>query len=136
MLDLLIRDGLIVTQNSKREIKHANIGIKDNKIVYVGDKAISSEKVIEAKEYIILPAFLNAHIHFGEYFLRGYKKNLSTEEYILLGEKFHTKFKNIIDEIRSSSINNVLLESIKNGTLTVFGVRGWPNVETFPVNAF
>ena len=104
MLDLLIRDGLIVTQNSKREIKHANIGIKDNKIVYVGDKAISSEKVIEAKEYIILPAFLNAHIHFGEYFLRGYKKNLSTEEYILLGEKFHTKFKNIIDEIRSSSI--------------------------------
>lgn len=136
MLDLLIKDGLIVTQNSKREIKQSNIGIKDNKIVYVGDKAISSKKVIEAKEYIILPAFLNAHIHFGEYFLRGYKKNLSTEEYILLGEKFHTKFKNIIDEIRSSSINNVILESIKNGTLTVFGVRGWPNVESFPVNAF
>ena len=136
MLDLLIRDGLIVTQNSKREIKQANIGIKDNKIVYVGDKVISSKKVIEAKEYIILPAFLNSHIHFGEYFLRGYKKNLSTEEYILLGEKFHTKFQNIIDEIRSSSINNVLLESIKNGTLTVFGVRGWPNVESFPVNAF
>ena len=35
MLDLLIKDGLIVTQNSKREIKQANIGIKDNKIVYV-----------------------------------------------------------------------------------------------------
>ena len=74
MLDLLIRDGLIVTQNSKREIKQANIGIKGKKIVYVGNKAISSKKVIEAKEYIILPAFLNAHIHFGEYFLRGYKK--------------------------------------------------------------
>ena len=29
-----------------------------------------------------------------------------------------------------------ILESIKNGTLTVFGVRGWPNVESFPVNAF
>lgn len=136
MLDLLIKDGLIVTQNSKREIKQTNIGIKDNKIVYVGDKDISSKKVIEAKEYIILPAFLNAHIHFGEYFLRGYKKNLSTEEYILLGEKFHTKFNNIIDEIRNSSINNVILESIKNGTLTVFGVRGWPNIESFPVNAF
>ena len=136
MLDVLIRDGLIVTQNSKREIKQANIGIKNKKIVYVGNKDISSKKVIDAKEYIILPAFLNAHIHFGEYFLRGYKKNLSTEEYILLGEKFHTKFQNIIDEIRSSSINNVLLESIKNGTLTVFGVRGWPNVESFPVNAF
>lgn len=40
------------------------------------------------------------------------------------------------DEIRSSSINNVILESIQNGTLTVFGVRGWPNVQKFPVNAF
>lgn len=136
MLDLLIKNGLIVTQNLKREIKQTNIGIKDEKIIYVGDKTIPSKNVIDAKEYVILPAFLNAHIHFGEYFLRGYKKSLSTEEYILLGEKFHTKFKDIIDEIRSNSIDNVLLESIKNGTLTVFGVRGWPNVQKFPVNAF
>lgn len=136
MLDLLIKNGLIVTQNLKREIKQTNVGIKDKKITYVGDKTIPSNQVIDAKEYIVLPAFLNAHIHFGEYFLRGYKKNLSTEEYILLGEKFNTKFKDIVDEIRSSSINNVLLESIQNGTLTVFGVRGWPNVQKFPVNAF
>ena len=83
-----------------------------------------------------MPAFLNAHIHFGEYFLRGYKEILSTEEYISLGEKFHNRFKDMNDAIRNSSINNVVLESIQNGTLTVFGVRGWPNVQEFPINAF
>lgn len=136
MLDLLIINGLVVTQNQKREIKQVNIGIKDGIITYLGNEIIPSNQLINAEEYILLPAFLNAHIHFGEYFLRGYKENLSTEEYILLGEKFHDKFKEINDEIRNSSINNVVLESIQNGTLTVFGVRGWPNVFKFPVNAF
>lgn len=136
MLDLLIINGLVVTQNQKREIKRINIGIKNSKIEYLGSKIIPSVKIIDAKEYIILPAFLNAHIHFGEYFLRGYKEILSTDEYILLGEKFHKRFKNMNDEIRKSSINNVVLESIQNGTLTVFGVRGWPNVQEFPVNAY
>ena len=95
MLDLLIINGLVVTQNQKREIKQVNIGIKDGIITYLGNEIIPSNQLINAEEYILLPAFLNAHIHFGEYFLRGYKENLSTEEYILLGEKFHDKFKEI-----------------------------------------
>lgn len=136
MVDLLIVNGLVVTQNQTREVKRTNIGIKNEKITYLGNEIVSYKKIIDAKEYVILPAFLNAHIHFGEYFLRGYKESLSTEKYILLGEEFHERFEKINDEIRNSSINNVILESIQNGTLTVFGVRGWPNVPKFPVNAF
>ena len=136
MVDLLIVNGLVVTQNQTREVKRTNIGIKNEEITYLGNEIVSYKKIIDAKEYVILPAFLNAHIHFGEYFLRGYKESLSTEKYILLGEEFHERFEKINDEIRNSSINNVILESIQNGTLTVFGVRGWPNVPKFPVNAF
>lgn len=136
MVDLLTINGLVVTQNQTREVKRTNIGIKSGKITYLGNEIIPYNNIMDAKEYIILPAFLNAHIHFGEYFLRGYNGNLSTEKYILLGEKFHERFNNQNDEIRNSSINNVILESMQNGTLTVFGVRGWPNVQRFPVNAF
>ncbi len=136
MIDLLIKDGFVVTQNNRRDIKKINIGIDKGKITYIGNKTIPCKKMIDANEYIILPAFLNMHIHFGEYFLRGYQGNLTTEEYILLGENFYNKFKNINDEIRSNSINNVIIESIQNGTLTVFGVRGWPNVYKFPINAY
>ena len=109
MIDLLIINGLVVTQNPKREIKQINIGIENGKIIYLGNEIIPSNQVIDAKEYILLPAFLNAHIHFGEYFLRGYKEILSTEEYISLGEKFHNRFKDMNDAIRNSSINNVVL---------------------------
>lgn len=53
---------------SKREIKQVNIGIKDGIITYLGNEIIPSNQLINAEEYILLPAFLNAHIHFGEYF--------------------------------------------------------------------
>ena len=40
MLDLLIINGLVVTQNQKREIKQVNIGIKDGIITYLGNEII------------------------------------------------------------------------------------------------
>ena len=85
MLDLVIINGLVVTQNENRDIKQANIGINKGKIEYIGEEILRSKKIIDAKDYVILPAFLNGHIHFGEYYLRGYKNSLTTEKYILLG---------------------------------------------------
>ena len=136
MLDTIIKNGTVVTQNNKREISNINIGIKGGKIEKLSNDCIQARTVIDASNYIITPAYLNGHIHFGEYYLRGYKGKLTTEDYIRLGEKFYNVFVNEFDEIRDSSINNVLCESVQNGTLTVFGVRGWPNVQKFGVNAY
>jgi len=136
MLDFLIKNGTILTQNNKREVLIANIGIEKGIIRYIGNKNLNAKKVIDASKYIITPGFVNAHIHFGEYYLRGYHGNINTEEYILLGEKFYKKFKDKNDYIRKSSIYNVVYESILSGSLTLMGVRGWPYVSEMPVNAF
>lgn len=136
MLDILIEDGIIVTQNIKRDIKKVNIGIENGVIKYIGTQKLHAKKIIKANDCIITPAFINAHIHFGEYYLRGYQGNINTEEYIELGEKFYKKFKNKNDDIRRSSIYNVVYESILSGCLTLMGVRGWPYVSDMPVNAF
>lgn len=136
MLDILIKDGIVVTQNEKREIKKTNIGIEDGLIKYIGNDILEAKKIIKANNYIITPAFINSHIHFGEYYLRGYHGNINTEEYIELGEKFYKTFKDKNDDIRKSSIYNVVYESIISGSLTLMGVRGWPYVSNMPVNAF
>ena len=136
MLDILIKEGIIVTKNVKREIKELNIGIENGIIKYIGNEQLEAKKVINAKSFIITPAFINAHIHFGEYYLRGYQGNINTEEYIELGEKFYKKFKEKNDDIRKSSIYNVVYESVMSGSLTLMGVRGWPYVSDMPVNAF
>lgn len=137
MLDTIIKNAIVVTQNEKREISNINIGIKDGKIEKLGNGFTCAHKIIDAGDCIVTPAYLNGHIHFGEYYLRGYKERIGTDDYIEVGEKFnHFFMKEELKEIRSSSIDNVMYESIKNGTLTVFGMRGWPNVQNFKVNAF
>lgn len=136
MLDTIIKNGIVVTQNKDREILNIDIGIKDGKIEKLGKNFTQAKNIIDASNYIVTPAYLNGHIHFGEYYLRGYKGRITTEEYISLGEKFYNTFIKENEEIRSSSINNVLYESIQYGTLTVFGVRGWPNVQKFGINAY
>lgn len=70
MLDLLIINGLVVTQNQKREIKQVNIGIKDGIITYLGNEIIPSNQLINAEEYILLPAFLNAPYSFWRIFFK------------------------------------------------------------------
>ena len=136
MMDVIIKGGVVVTQNEKREIVDIDIGIKDGLIVKLGEHLSNTKSVIRAESYIITPAYLNGHIHFGEYYLRGYKERLGTEEYISAGEKFCRFFDEELEAIRTSSIDNVMCESIKNGTLTFFGMRGWPRVQRFGVNAF
>lgn len=136
MVDILIKDAIIVTQNERRNIIKSNIGIKNGIIEYVGKETVQAGTVIKADKYIITPAFVNAHIHFGEYYLRGYQEKLNTEEYIKLGEDFYKKFKEKNNEIRKSSIYNVVYEAVMSGSLTLMGVRGWPYVSDMPVNAF
>lgn len=136
MLDTIIINGIVVTQNEKRQILNTNIGIKDGKIEKIGSEFWQADKIIDASNYVITPAYLNGHVHFGEYYLRGYKGKVTTEEYIKLGERFHDFFIKENEEIRNSSIDNVMLESIQNGTLTMFGVRGWPNAQKFGINVY
>ena len=114
MLDFLIKNGTILTQNNKREVLISNIGIEKGIIRYVGNKNLNAKKVIDASKYIITPGFVNAHIHFGEYYLRGYHGNINTEEYILLGEKFYKKFKDknedCTNKIKMTVVDSTILE--------------------------
>ena len=111
MMDVIIKGGVVVTQNEKREIVDIDIGIKDGLIVKLGEHLSNTKSVIRAESYIITPAYLNGHIHFGEYYLRGYKERLGTEEYISAGEKFCRFFDEELEAIRTSSIDNVMCES-------------------------
>ena len=70
MLDLLIINGLVVTQNQKREIKQVNIGIKDGIITYLGNEIIPSNQLINVEEYILLPAFFKCTYSFWRIFFK------------------------------------------------------------------
>ena len=41
----------------------ANIGIRDGKIVYIGNETPEAAKVIDAKNKVVSPGFIDIHMH-------------------------------------------------------------------------
>ena len=62
MFDLTINNGKVFTGKSSESIK-ANIGIKNDKIQYIGSEKLQSKKSIDAKDYLVSPGFIDLHTH-------------------------------------------------------------------------
>ncbi|MBI2079629.1 amidohydrolase [Candidatus Micrarchaeota archaeon] len=82
-MDILIKNGTIITQNSKREITKADILIRENEIAEV-KKSIKekTEFKIDASDFIILPGLINMHTHVAMAILRGLGEDLLLQEWL------------------------------------------------------
>ena len=89
---ILIENGFVITMDAKKSIyPQGKILIKDGKIAEVGERLKSRAKpdlILNGKQKLVLPGFVNAHAHLQQYF-RGvyeligdfYKVNLPLEGY-------------------------------------------------------
>ncbi len=77
MIDLLLKNGLVVTMDSKRTIlDNASVAVDKGKIVGVGtsrklDRKYSARETIDASNAIIMPGLICAHTHLYGMLLRG-----------------------------------------------------------------
>lgn len=104
-----------------------NILIVNDRIDYIGNANKESDKIIDAKNKLILPGFINGHVHFGECFVRGFEKKLNTEEYIKYADNINTG-KNQ-EKIRNISSMMAILENLSYGNTTMNGIRGFEEAE-------
>ena len=77
-LDLLIRGGLVVTMNPRREVYRAGyVAVQGGRIVAVGRDAEcpcgagAATELLDASERVVLPGFVNTHDHLVAAFARG-----------------------------------------------------------------
>lgn len=116
----LVENGLFLDENLTFQKK--NILIVNDRIKYIGNEKIEADKIIDAKNKIILPGFINGHVHFGECFVRGFENSLNTEEYIKYADNINIG-KNQ-EKIRSISSMMAILENLSYGNTTMNGIRG------------
>ena len=66
--DVLIRGGTVIDGTGKPGVR-ADVGVRDGKIVFVGDaKAAQAKDVVDAKGLIVAPGFIDAHNHVPDFF--------------------------------------------------------------------
>ena len=68
---ILIKNGILVTMNSKKEIFQGNLFLEDGFIKEVGTSRTTADQVIDAQGKIVMPGFIQTHIHMCQVLYRG-----------------------------------------------------------------
>jgi len=82
---ILIRNGTFLTLAEKDIIKEGDLAIKDSNIAYIGPKKKWKEQfdtVIDAKNHIVMPGFVNAHTHLAMTLMRGIADDIPLQKWL------------------------------------------------------
>ena len=63
MYDLIIKNGTVYDGTGEKPYK-SDIGVKDGKIEAIGEINEPSKKIIDAKDRIVTPGFVDIHTHY------------------------------------------------------------------------
>ncbi|WP_342455520.1 amidohydrolase family protein [Caloramator sp. Dgby_cultured_2] len=122
MQRILIKNGLIVTMNKDREILKADILIEDNKIKEIKENiSVEADEVIDAEGKVVLPGFIQTHIHLTQTLFRGQADDLELLDWLKKKiwplEGGHTEESNYI------SAKLGIAELIKCGTTSIIDME-------------
>ncbi|ADU29011.1 amidohydrolase family protein [Evansella cellulosilytica] len=122
-VDILITNGFVVTMEGRGVgmIEDGAVAIKGNRIEAVGSsydimREYKAEHVIDAKNKLVMPGFIDAHIHTGLSIIRGVAQDMTN--WMQKGIWPFSKHVTTDDYVKGSMVN--IIEGIQAGT-TTFG---------------
>lgn len=119
MLQLLIKNGTYPDYEKKQMVK-ANIGIEDGKIAYIGEQTPEAETVIDAKDRVVSPGFIDIHMHEEDFVHEG-KQFIIANMMLEMGvttavggncgvqKQPLSVFKSVLRELGGSPVNYIIL---------------------------
>lgn len=120
-MDILLKNAQIITLDENDNlIREGSIGIRNNKIDYIGCNKQSHEevysKVIDCKGGTVMPGFVNAHNHLAMTMFRNYADDMKLMDW-LFTKIFPLEDKLTEDAVYWGSLL-AMVEMIKSGTTT------------------
>jgi putative selenium metabolism protein SsnA len=132
---LLIGNGLLITRDAQNSIiEDGCVAIKDHVIAEIGTTAALKEKYkdarfIDADKKLIMPGFINTHMHFYSTFARGmFLKDAPPANFGEILERLWWRLDKVLtpEDIYYSAMFPII-DCIRNGTTTVFDHHASPN---------
>ena len=113
MADLIIKGGHVITIDGA-VIDNGTVVVDNGIITYVGkDTKEKADRVIDAKDCVVLPGLVNAHTHVSMTLFRGFADNLQHREWTAKIQQAEMKL--TPPDVRTGAYLGVL-EMIKSGT--------------------
>ena len=121
MKSILIKGGTLLTMDRANPIVQGDLHIKGNRISSLGDRGQAADAVIDATDCVVLPGFIQTHIHLCQTLFRGSADDLSLIDWLKTRvwpmEAAHTA-KSIAASARLG-----IAELIKGGTTNILSME-------------
>lgn len=117
-MDILIKNGMLVTVDAERRVFNGDIAIKDGRIAKVGDcQGITASKTIDARDCVVMPGLINCHTHIYQALIEGIGYDMHFEPW---NWRFLFPIVSQMSPEQSEvSAQLAALEMIRSGTTTV-----------------
>lgn len=133
---ILIENGIIITLGDNNQVLYGKSLLLENgvitKIANKGEIEAPNAKIIDAKGKVVMPGFINAHMHYYSTLVCGLGKAASSKNFaeVLKNLWWRLDRKLTLDDVYYSALI-MMLNAIRNGTTTLidhhaspFAVRG------------
>ncbi|MDP7079464.1 MAG: amidohydrolase [Candidatus Undinarchaeales archaeon] len=122
---LLIKNGLLVTQDHKRRVFRGDVLIDGDRIAKVGkDLPDKVDEVVDASRRIVIPGLINTHSHTGMSFMRGFADDMALMPW--LEERIWPTEAKLTEEAVYYSTVLAQLEMVSSGTTFCHDMYFWP----------
>jgi 5-methylthioadenosine/S-adenosylhomocysteine deaminase len=82
-LSVLIKGGIVVTQDSERRVLVSDVLIEKNRVKNVGKHRVSeADQIIDAKGKIVMPGMINLHSHVSMSTMRGIADDVTFDQFL------------------------------------------------------
>ncbi len=115
-MSTLIKGGLIVTQNWKREVIRGDVLIEDGRISAVGHVKARPDEIMDAGGCIVMPGLINCHSHVAMSLMRSVADDVPLEKF--LEKTFAIDAKRTSEDIGIGAALGCL-EMARSGTTTL-----------------
>ncbi|BCV21300.1 5'-deoxyadenosine deaminase [Moorella sp. Hama-1] len=83
-MSILIKNGTLVTMNSRREVLQGDIYIENDRIAALGQAPATADRVIDAGGQLVIPGLIQPHIHLCQTLFRGRADDLELLDWLRL----------------------------------------------------
>ncbi len=121
-MSLLLRDGLVVTQDAQRRIVPGSVFVDRGRIEAVGSVDRDADEVIDCSGCAIIPGLINTHSHVANTLLRGVADDMSLEQ--MLEKTFALDAKFTRRDVQVGALVGCV-EMIRSGTTSFHDLFYW-----------
>ena len=121
-MSLLLKGGLIVTQDAARRLVRGDVLVEGNRIAAVGAVDARADEVVDCKGCAVLPGLINAHQHVANTLLRGFADDVPLEA--MLEKSFAADAKFTRRDVQIGALLGCV-EMIRSGTTSFQDLFYW-----------